>query len=247
MPSMMSYEILPQPCRRDNYAYLVLQEGLAWVVDPTDFEPVHTALVERKCRLQGILATHHHHDHVGGIAELCAWSLRQEGHRPWVAGHASDRGRIPQQDRFIDAPRGHFIDSQLQVAGHTLWTAHIPGHTTGAIAYRFANEIFTGDTLFSGGCGRLFEGSAQDMFESFKTLLDGPEDCRLWFGHEYTQNNLRFALENEPDNPDYQSALDALSIPSCPSTIGRERKINIFARAATAQAFAELRSRKDKS
>lgn len=244
---MVSYEILPLLCRRDNYAYLILQGKLAWVVDPTDFEPVRATLVQRECSLQGILATHHHPDHVGGIAELCAWSIAQDGQRPWVAGHASDRGRIPEQNRFIDAPRGRFIDSQLQVAGHPLWSAHIPGHTTGAIAYRFAQELFTGDTLFSGGCGRLFEGSAQDMFESFKTLLDGPEDCRLWFGHEYTQNNLRFAAKTEPGNPDYQKALEHLRVPSCPSTIGRERKINIFARAASPQAFAELRSLKDKA
>lgn len=241
-----AYRILPVPCRRDNYAYLILDDTRAWVVDPTEFEPVQRVLAQEQKPLAGILATHHHPDHVGGIEALCQTHVGADGSQPWVAGHASDRGRIPQQSVFVDAPRARYIDSGLQVAGLPVMAAHIPGHTSGAIAWKFGDELFTGDTLFSGGCGRLFEGSAEDMFESFATLLNQPDHTRLWFGHEYTQANLRFAERADPSHPAYAQALENLRVPSCPSTVQREREINIFARAPSAQVFGELRALKDK-
>lgn len=239
------FRIEPVACRRDNYAYLILGDTAQWVVDPTDFEPVWEKL-EKDKPLLGILATHHHHDHVGGIQELCQATTKAHGQAPWVAGHASDRGRIPNQSEFIDAPRGRFIDSGLRVAGHPLMAAHIPGHTMGAIAWKFAEELFTGDTLFSAGCGRLFEGSPQDMFESFRTLMACPPQTRLWFGHEYTQANLDFARRTEPEHSAYERALRELRVPSCPSSVERELEINIFARAKDPAHFRELRSAKDR-
>lgn len=242
-----NFRIIPVPCRRDNYAYLIVGDLALWVVDPTEFEPVQHAIAAEQKPLQGILATHHHHDHVGGIAQLCSQHPGKDGAGPWVSGHTSDRGRIPHQTIFVDAPRGSFIDTGLRVADRVLEAAHIPGHTTGAIAWKIGDDIFTGDTLFSAGCGRLFEGSAQDMFESFKTLLSQPGATRLWFGHEYTEANLRFAESVDPGHRPYQDALDTFVIPSCPTTVERELEINIFARSANAQAFGELRARKDQS
>lgn len=246
LPGVSDYRIEPIPCHKDNYAYLIIGDVAQWVVDPTDFDPVWAKLQPNKT-LAGILATHHHPDHVGGIQELCEATTKTQGQAPWVAAHACDKGRIPQQSEFIDAPRGHYINSGLVVAGHPLLAAHIPGHTKGAIAWKFGDELFTGDTLFSAGCGRLFEGSPQDMFESFKTLLSCPPQTRLWFGHEYTRANLNFATQTEPEHPAYAQALQELRIPSCPSTVARELQINIFARAKGPAHFGRLRSAKDKS
>lgn len=242
--SMKNYAIEAIPCRRDNYAYLIVGTDGLWVVDPTDYPPVQAAIASHQKPLLGILATHHHHDHVGGISELCKTHAASN---PWVAAHASDRGRVPEQSVFIDAPRGQYIDSGLKVAGLPVLAAHIPGHTMGAIAWKVGDELFTGDTLFSGGCGRLFEGSPADMFQSFETLLSCPPHTRLWFGHEYTRSNLEFAAAIQPEHPAYAAALAELRTPSCPSTVERELKINVFARAKTPEQFGELRSRKDKS
>lgn len=243
---MPGYRIEAIPCRKDNYAYLITDESAQWVVDPTDAGPVWDKLQAEK-PLLGILATHHHNDHVGGIAELCEAEKARHGQAPFVAAHSSDRGRIPNQSEFIDAPQGHYIDSGLVVAGHALLAAHIPGHTMGAIAWKFGDELFTGDTLFSGGCGRLFEGTPQDMFQSFQTLLSCPPHTRLWFGHEYTQANLEFAQNTEPEHLEYAQALQTLRVPSCPSTVARERDINIFARAKDPAHFGALRSAKDRN
>lgn len=242
---MTGYRIAAIPCRKDNYAYLIVGDTEQWVVDPTDFKPVWDALDPQK-PLAGILATHHHPDHVGGIPELCQAHQERHAKTPWVAAHSSDKGRVPNQSEFIEAPKDRFIDSGLRVADHPLLAAHIPGHTTGAIAWKFGDEVFTGDTLFSGGCGRIFEGSAQDMFLSFKTLLACPADTRLWFGHEYTEANLRFAARTEPDHPAYAQALEQIKVPSCPSTVARELEINIFARAKDPAHFKALRSAKDR-
>src|SRR5690606_14835312 len=122
--------------------------------------PLVEALARRRCTLRGILATHHHFDHVGGIAGLV-----EQFPGTWVAGHASDRDRIPAQTQFVEAPTDRWIDSGLQLAGRRVLALHIPGHTLGAIAWRLVaaesgpDDVFTGDTLFSAGCGRLFEGT----------------------------------------------------------------------------------------
>lgn len=250
---MSEFSIRPIPCLRDNYAYLICESkpsqtpARAWLVDPSTVEPPRAALLEGGYLLQGILATHHHPDHVGGILGLCQWVTSQGHPRPWVAGHALDRGRIPEQSEFIAAPQKEFIATDLRVANTPVFAAHIPGHTTGAIAWKIGEQVFTGDTLFSGGCGRLFEGDAQQMFDSFRTLLSLPDETQLWFGHEYTASNLRFALSAEPEHHAYQEALDSLKTPSCPTTVKREKSINIFARAPDPAAFGRLREQKDRA
>lgn len=244
--AVSGYRVEPIPCRRDNYSYLVIGDSEQWLVDPPDFEPVWQALDPQK-PLAGILATHHHPDHVGAIPELCEAQKARHGQSPWVAAHRSDQGRIPNQSEFVDAPKDRYIDTGLRIAKHPLLAAHVPGHTRGAIAWKIGQELFTGDTLFSGGCGRLFEGSAEDMFQSFKVLLSCPPETRLWFGHEYTEANLRFAQQSDPGHPAYAQALETLSVPSCPSTVARELEINIFARAKDPAHFGALRSAKDKA
>jgi hydroxyacylglutathione hydrolase len=243
--------IEPIPCLKDNYAYLIHdRDGReAWLVDPSEPGPPAAALAERKLVLRGILATHHHPDHVGGISELAAQfgqDLR------FVAGHASDRGRIPGQTTFADAPADRFMVTELQVAGRPVVARHIPGHTRGAIAWGIApaadqppTDVFTGDTLFAAGCGRLFEGTPADMFRSLGALAALPEPTRLWFGHEYTASNLRFAATVEPDNQAVTDRRASLPARTTPTTVALERATNPFVRARTVEELAARRTAKD--
>lgn len=239
--------IEPVLCLRDNYAYLILdlQTRDGWLVDPSEAGPPTEALARRGCVLRGILATHHHLDHVGGIDELV-------GRFPgvWVAGHASDRGRIPAQSRFVAAPDDHWVDAGLEIAGRRLLALHIPGHTSGAIAWRLSgagepDDVFTGDTLFAAGCGRLFEGTPAQMHASLQQLTALPAATRLWFGHEYTAANLRFAAVVEPDNTAVVERSSALPPCTTPSTVELERATNPFVRASTADELAARRRAKD--
>ena len=247
----MKLRIAPIPCLRDNYAYLIEAEGDAWVVDPGEADPVLAVLSSRPSqKLRGILATHHHADHVGGIEALVAAGGGPEA--VWVAGHARDAGRIPGQSRFIDAPAGRFAESGLTLAGRALLAMWIPGHTLGAIAWHIegegegeAGDVFTGDTLFAAGCGRLFEGSPAQMHESLQALTALPAATRLWFGHEYTAANLRFAATVEPENPAVRERLAHLPATTTPTTVGEERATNPFVRAATSGVLAERRAAKD--
>lgn len=234
------------PCLRDNYAYLVRGPDDAWLVDPSEAGPPLAALERCGCALRGILATHHHYDHVGGIEALVE---RYPG--AWVAGHASDRGRIPGQTLFVDAPGDAWIDAGFAVAGRRVLALHIPGHTLGAIAWRLAaterepDDVFTGDTLFSGGCGRLFEGTPAQMHASLQALTALPAATRLWFGHEYTAGNLRFAAVAEPENEEVRRLASSLPACSTPSTVAVERAINPFVRARSAEELADRRRAKD--
>ena len=188
----MSIVVTPIRCLSDNYAYLVhaAGESRAVVIDPSEAAAVEAALRNAGLELCGVLATHHHYDHVGGIEPLQATL----GPLP-VYAHRSDRGRVPGQSHDVDDAVA------FEVAGLRFAPLHVPGHTSGAVAYGVGEVVFTGDTLFVAGCGRLFEGTAAQMFDSLCVKLAAlPPATRVMCGHEYTASNLRFALHAEPDN-----------------------------------------------
>jgi hydroxyacylglutathione hydrolase len=249
---MNEIEIEPIPCLKDNYAYLISRADSAdaYVVDPSEAEPIVTALQRRSLTLRGILATHHHADHVGGIADLVA---RAGAGTLFVAGHVLDRERIPGQTEFVDAGTVGFAPSRLTLFGRTLLAMHIPGHTRAAIAWGIPEgggdvpaDVFTGDTLFGAGCGRLFEGTPAQMYASLKAITALPETARLWFGHEYTESNLRFAATVEPQNRAIAERKARLSPQTTPTTVALERATNPFVRAASVEELAARRAAKDR-
>ena len=232
------------PCLRDNYAYLVTctATNQAAVVDPAQADPVIAAVQAAGVELVAILNTHHHWDHTGGNkALLKRWPQLA------VYGHVSDRGRVPGQTVFLEH------GDTLRLGEHEASVRHIPGHTTGAVAFCFEGHVFTGDTMFHAGCGRLFEGTAEMMYTSLTTQLADalPGDTKVWCGHEYTVSNLEFALHAEPDNAAvaerlaWAKAERAAGRPTIPSTLAIEKQVNPFVRARDAAHMGQLRSEKD--
>lgn len=220
-------QVIPVPCLSDNYAYLVVQGRHAAVVDPSQSDPVLRALDEHKLKLTEIWLTHHHWDHVGGIE-----SLIEECPIEHVRGSAYDaaEGRIPRQtDALSDGDSFEFGDAHVDIL-------EIPGHTLGAIAFITEGNLFSGDTLFIAGCGRVFEGTMAMMSASLSKLRSLPPDTRVWCGHEYTVNNLRFARTVEPDNQAIADALDEAIATrearrfTVPGTLERELATNPFLR-----------------
>jgi hydroxyacylglutathione hydrolase len=256
--SMTKLEIELVPCLRDNYAYLVFDraEGVCGVVDASEAEPVKRALETRNLKLTHILSTHHHPDHVGGnLALKQAFGVN-------VVGAAKDAARIPGID--IGLKEGE----SFSLGSHAAHVLEIPAHTSQHIAFWFDSDraVFTGDTLFAMGCGRLFEGTPEMMWASLSKLMQLPDDARVYCGHEYTEANGRFALTVEPGNTDLQARMDDVrakrvkGLPTIPSTMGLEKKTNPFLRAQSpeirrtlgledatnVEVFAETRRRKDK-
>jgi hydroxyacylglutathione hydrolase len=246
-------EIVIIPCLKDNYAYLLKTDSACAVVDPSEPAPVMAALAARGWHLTHILNTHHHLDHTGGNLAL------KDAFGALVVGPGKDADRIPGIDIGVDERSGwHF-------AGRDVRVLEVPGHTRGAITFVVDGNAFTGDTLFAMGCGRLFEGDPATMWASLSKLAALPGDTKIYCGHEYTQNNGRFALMLEPDNPVLQERMRAVTQmrargePSMPSTVALERQTNPFLRPHTAQirktlgmeaaddiaVFAEMRKRKD--
>jgi hydroxyacylglutathione hydrolase len=230
--------VLPVPCLSDNYAYLVTKDGApdALVVDPSESAPVIEALERAGLTLVAIVNTHHHRDHVGGNEAL----LAKYGALP-VYAHASDRGRVPGQTHDVNE------GVSFEAAGLRLDVLHVPGHTTGAVAYVVEGGVFTGDTLFVAGCGRLFEGTPAMMHESLSGKLGRlPPETRVYCGHEYTVSNLRFAVHAEPDNRaaadklDRAQAVRALGEATVPSTIGEELATNPFLRVSSPSIAARF-------
>lgn len=220
-------KLLPLPAFTDNYIWLVHDGRQALVVDPGDARPVLEALQTLGLQLQTILVTHHHPDHVGGVDELRSAT----GAR--VVGPA--RERIPQP--FEPLAGGQ----QVQALGLRFEVLDVPGHTAGHIAYWCADFegrplLFCGDTLFSAGCGRLFEGTPAQMIESLGQLAALPGDTRVCCTHEYTLSNLKFALAVEPGNLELQAYqrecadLRARGLPTLPAELSRELRINPFLR-----------------
>ena len=239
-PGANMLKITPVPAFSDNYLWIAHPEGSghALVVDPGDAAPVLRALEAADLDLDAILVTHHHTDHTGGVAELAAAT----GAR--VIGPAEESLPFPCE-------RVHGGDRvDLPSMGLEFEVIDVPGHTAGHVAYHGHGVLFCGDTLFSAGCGRLFEGSPEQMLHSLEALATLPDETRVYCAHEYTMSNLRFAMNVEPDNPDLKAwQQEAASLrerdrPTLPTTIGRERRLNPFlrSRSASVRRAAEARA-----
>jgi len=255
---MSELKIQQIPVLNDNYIYLIHDSGSGETaaVDPAVAGPVRDALKANGWTLTHILNTHHHADHTGGNLELKKATNCQ------IIGAAGDASRIPG----IDVRIGE--GDTVSIGGHAAQVFDVPGHTSGHIAYWFedAAALFCGDTLFSLGCGRLFEGTAAQMWSSLLKLRRLPDATRVYCAHEYTNANADFALTQEPDNPALQKrAGEILRLrqsgkPTVPSLMGEEKAANPFLRAddpallaaaglqgmGAVAAFAEIRGRKDR-
>ncbi|MBU0800867.1 MAG: hydroxyacylglutathione hydrolase [Alphaproteobacteria bacterium] len=229
------------PVLQDNYAYIIESDGVYAVVDPGEAGPVIEAL--QKNKLSAILLTHHHGDHIGGAAEL------KKRYSAAIIAPAAEEHRIQDIDVMV---REGDIYTVGQTEFHVIET---PGHTAGHVCFYAPAEkfLFSADTLFSLGCGRLFEGTAEQMWESLQKLAALPDDTLVYCGHEYTAANARFALGVEPDNKDLKdraaavTALRAANRPTVPVHLGLEKQTNPFLRAGSAARFGALRMAKDNS
>ncbi len=254
----MSFELITIPCLSDNYAFLAHDEesNKTLLVDVPEAAPIQKVLDQTGWELTDVILTHHHADHVQGLDALC------RSHPARIIGAAADQHRLPPLDLAVS--EGDFIEIGSQrgevfdVSGHTL------GHI--AVYFKSAKILFTADSLMALGCGRLFEGSAPQMWESLSKLSALDPECLVCSGHEYTAANARFALTIEPQNTELQRRAQSISdrraqnLPTVPSTLGEELSTNPFLRpdsldirnnlrmqnATDAQVFAEIRSRKDK-
>ena len=226
----VAYEVVQLPIWRDNYAYLLMGEHEAAVVDSPEAGPILAELERRGRTLTHIFNTHHHGDHVGSNRELLE---HFPGLEVWGSLHDQEQARIPGQTRALgDGDRFTF-------AGVGCTVRDVPAHTLGHIAYVFDDRrAFVGDTSFVGGCGRLFEGTAAQMDRALNEVLSRlPDDTLLYCAHEYTASNLRFALSVDGDNAqlrayaDEVASLRAKGRPTVPSTVALEKAINPFYRA----------------
>jgi hydroxyacylglutathione hydrolase len=231
------------PCLQDNYSYLIIDEknDTACVIDPSEADPIIEYLEGNQIKLKFILNTHHHYDHVGGNQKL------KEKYGASVIGYKGDKERIPQIDILLK-------DQEVWV--HKNFEAkiiHIPGHTLGHICFYFRKEesVFTGDTLFSLGCGRIFEGTYSQMFDSLMKLKELPKNTKIYCGHEYTKKNSDFCVAHDANNENLKAKIHDINLklkvglPTIPSTIKDELECNIFLRSKNVQSFSKLRDLKD--
>ncbi len=240
----MTVTASPVPILNDNYAWLLRESstGATAIVDPADAQPIIEALEKAGGRLDMILLTHHHADHIAGVDEV-----RARFNCP-VVGAVADMHRLPRLDQAVKE------GDTVRLGNATAEVIETPGHTRGQINFFFADGgiLLSGDTLFSLGCGRLNEGTPAEMFASLRKLAALPADTLVCCGHEYTENNARFALAVDPDNKALHEfvgrveQLRAAGEPSVPSVLADELKVNPFLLAPDAASFATLRAKKDK-
>ncbi len=250
-------EFSPIPQFGDNYAWLITDPatGQCAVVDPAEARSVEARIINQGLALECILATHHHPDHVGGIAGLVSTFGGE------VVGSGVDKefGNIPEQTRGVSD------GERIEVVGQPVDCLFVPGHTSGSVAFHFPETgvVFTGDTLFLAGCGRLFEGDARQMFASLRKLCSLPPETLVCCGHEYTENNLRFAQSLLPNDQAISDRLATVSAarergePTVPSSLAVELATNPFLRSDDPalqaalglsdpeEVFAETRRRRD--
>ena len=237
----MQVEIIP--CLQDNYSYLIIDETNknACVVDPSEGEPIINFIENNKINLKYILNTHHHYDHVGGNLEL------KKRYSSFIIGFRGDKDRIPEVDILVE-------NNQIwKKDNFEAKIYHIPGHTTGHIAYYFFNEkkIFTGDTLFSLGCGKIFEGTYEQMFNSLNKIKELPKDTEIYCGHEYTLQNSNFCIANDSKNFKLKDKIIKIKeklrngLPTMPTILSDELECNIFLKTKDLKSFSKLRDLKD--
>ncbi|WP_281968541.1 hydroxyacylglutathione hydrolase [Roseovarius nanhaiticus] len=257
MPSDTPFEIAVIPCLSDNYAFLAHDPGTGATlcVDVPEAAPIKAALAQRGWTLSHVLLTHHHADHVQGLKDLLS------EHPAQVIGARADAHRLPPLDTEVAE------DDEIRIGAQSGRVMDVSGHTLGHIAVHFpaSRAVFTADSLMALGCGRLFEGTPDQMWTSLSKLMALPPETIVYSGHEYTATNAKFALTVDPDNPDLISRSKQIETardqgrPTIPSTLAEELATNPFLRAADpairahmglqdatdAAVFAEIRARKD--
>ena len=231
------------PCLQDNYSYLIVDEenNTACVVDPSEADPIIEYLENTQIKLKFILNTHHHYDHVGGNQKL------KEKYGANIIGYEGDKERIPGIDLLVnDQETWIYKNFEAKII-------HIPGHTLGHICFYFHKEksVFTGDTLFSLGCGKIFEGTYIQMFNSLMKLKELPKNTKVFCGHEYTLQNSKFCIIHDENNKNLKTKINDIKIKlkaglsTMPSTIKDELECNIFLRSNNLETFSKLRDLKD--
>ena len=237
----MKIEIIK--CLQDNYSYLLVDEinNNACVIDPSEAEPIISFAEKNKIKIKYILNTHHHYDHVGGNNKL------KKKYNSCIVGFKEDKDRIPDIDILVE-------DNQIwKKENFEAKIYHIPGHTSGHIAFHFFKEkkIFTGDTLFSLGCGRIFEGTYEQMFQSLNKIKQLPKNTEVYCGHEYTLQNSDFCIANDPENLRLKNKIIEIKeklkkgLTTMPTILIDEIECNIFLRAEDVKTFSKLRDLKD--
>ena len=232
------FDVIRIPAFKDNYIWLLRKGAAAAVVDPGDAAPVLEVLRRESLSLASILITHHHHDHQGGVAGLLEFSPSAEVFGPAQESITGATRPLRGGERIRPEPLG--VD--LQVIA-------VPGHTLGHLAYYGEGCLFCGDTLFAGGCGRVFEGTPRSMYESLARLAALPDDTLVYCAHEYTEANLRFALAVEPGNralrrrADEVAVVRAKGMSTVPSTLAVEKATNPFLRCREPQIVDSVRAR----
>ena len=230
-------------CLTDNYSYLIFDKKTlnSAVVDPSESGPIINKIEKNNLKLKYVFNTHHHYDHVGGNKDL------KNRYQCKVIGFEGDKERIPEIDILLK-DKETWKEGEFKAKIY-----HIPGHTSGHICFHFIKEkiLFTGDTLFSLGCGRIFEGTYEQMFNSLKIIKSFSTDTKIYCGHEYTLSNSNFCITYDKNNFELSNKIREIKnklangMPTIPSSLDEELKCNIFLRAKDIQTFSKLRDLKD--